>query len=44
VTNANQRAMFYRLTPDGKKQLAREESRWTALVDAIARIMKPVEE
>ena len=40
-TEANQRAKFYRLTPDGKKQLLREESRWTELVDAISRVMKP---
>ena len=40
-TDANQRAKFYRLTPEGKKQLLREESRWTALVNAIASVMKP---
>lgn len=40
-TEANQRAKFYRLTPDGKKQLMREESRWTELVTAISRVMKP---
>jgi PadR family transcriptional regulator, regulatory protein PadR len=41
MTDANQRAKFYRLTPEGKQQLVREESRWTELVNAIARIMKP---
>jgi transcriptional regulator len=40
-TSANQRAKFYRITPDGRKQLLREESRWTELVTAIGRIMKP---
>ena len=40
-TEANQRAKFYRLTPVGKKQLLREESRWTELVNAISRVMKP---
>ena len=40
-TDANQRAKFYRLTPDGKRQLVREESRWTELVNAISRVMKP---
>jgi PadR family transcriptional regulator PadR len=44
VTGARQRAKFYRLTAEGKKQLAREESRWTDLVNAIARIMKPAKE
>jgi len=41
VSRANQRARFYRLTPEGKKQLLREESRWTQLVRAIGRVMKP---
>jgi PadR family transcriptional regulator len=40
-TDANQRAKFYRLTPAGKKQLVREESRWAELVNAISRIMVP---
>ena len=39
-TEANQRAKFYRLTPEGKKQLLREESRWNELVHAIGRVMK----
>jgi transcriptional regulator len=41
VSQSNQRAKFYRLTPEGKKQLAREESRWTQLVNAIGRVMNP---
>ncbi len=41
VTDANQRAKFYRLTPEGKKQLAREESRWSELVTAIGQVMRP---
>ena len=41
LSQANQRAKFYRLTPDGKKQLLREESRWSQLVHAIGRVMKP---
>ena len=40
-TTANQRAKFYRLTPEGKRQLIREESRWTELVNAIGRVMNP---
>ena len=40
-TEANQRAKFYRLTPEGKKQLLREQSRWGALVAAIGRILNP---
>ena len=41
VSQANQRAKFYRLTPAGKQQLLREASRWAQLVNAIGRIMKP---
>ncbi len=40
-TDANQRAKFYRLTPEGKRQLSREASRWSELVNAIGRIMSP---
>ena len=29
------------VSPDGKKQLLREESRWAELVNAIGRVMKP---
>ena len=39
VSQSNQRAKFYRLTPEGKKQLVREESRWAQLVNAIGRVM-----
>ena len=38
-TEANQRAKFYTITPAGKQQLLREESRWTELVRAIGRVM-----
>ena len=40
-TELNQRAKFYRLTPEGKRQLAREQSRWSELVAAIGRILNP---
>ncbi|MBV9771952.1 MAG: PadR family transcriptional regulator [Bryobacterales bacterium] len=40
-TAANQRAKFYRLTPEGKKQLLREQSRWSEMVAAIGRILNP---
>ena len=35
---------YYRLTAAGRKQLAREESRWKQLAGAIARVMWPAEE
>ena len=40
-TPANQRAKFYQLTDAGKKQLLREQSRWTELAAAISRVMHP---
>lgn len=40
----NRKAKYYRLTPEGKKQLAAQSSRWDELVRAIARIMKPIPE
>jgi len=40
-TEAKQRAKFYRLTPEGKRQLLREQTRWGELVAAIGRILNP---
>ena len=42
VSESNQRAKFYRLTPAGRAQLIREQDRWEQLVRAIGRIMNPV--
>jgi PadR family transcriptional regulator len=33
---------MYRLTASGRKQLAVEQSRWDAVVRAMARVLKPV--
>jgi PadR family transcriptional regulator, regulatory protein PadR len=41
ISEANQRAKYYRLTPAGKAQLLREQNRWSQLVHAIGRIMNP---
>ena len=41
VSDANQRAKYYRLTTAGKAQLSRERDRWSQLVDAIGRVMNP---
>lgn len=41
LTESNQRAKFYRLTPAGKKQLLSEQARWSQIVDAIAGVMHP---
>src|SRR5436190_9384181 len=40
----NRKAKYYRLSPDGKKQLAAQQSRWNQLVRAIGRIMNPARE
>jgi PadR family transcriptional regulator, regulatory protein PadR len=42
ITETNQRAKFYRLTPAGKKQLLRERDRWEQLVAAIGSVLNPV--
>ena len=44
TSDNNQRAKFYKLTPAGRKQLAREQSRWTQTVDAVAALMRPREQ
>ena len=41
LTDANQRAKFYRLTPKGRKQLLQERDRWSQLVAAIGPILNP---
>ncbi|HVP54362.1 MAG TPA: PadR family transcriptional regulator [Candidatus Eisenbacteria bacterium] len=40
----NRKARFYRLTPKGRKQLARQTSRWNQLVSAVNQILRPAEE
>jgi transcriptional regulator len=41
ISEANQRAKYYRLTAPGKAQLARERDRWSQMVAAIGRVMNP---
>src|SRR5215831_275187 len=43
ISEANQRAKYYRLTPAGKAQLVREQSRWSQLVHAIGQVMNPAQ-
>lgn len=40
----NRKAKYYRLTPEGRKQLAAQTSRWEQLVKAIGRILNPARE
>ncbi len=37
----NRRAKYYRLTTNGRKQLAVETGKWDKLAQAIARILRP---
>ena len=37
----NREFKYYRLTQSGRKQLARQESKWKQLAKAIARVMGP---
>jgi PadR family transcriptional regulator PadR len=41
VSENGQRVKVYRLTAEGKKQLASERSRWEQLSEAIARALNP---
>jgi len=40
----NRKARYYRLTAEGKKQLAAETSRWERLVSGISRVLRPATE
>jgi len=40
----NRKAKYYRLTAEGRKQLAAQKSRWEKVVRAIGRIMSPAPE
>ncbi len=40
----NRRAKFYRLTPQGRRQLVVETRKWDKLAGAIARILRPTQQ
>ena len=44
LSETNRRAKFYKLTPAGRKQLARERSEWADFVEAVALVMGPARE
>jgi len=44
TSDNNRKARYYRLTPEGRKQLTAQTARWEQLVRAIGRILKPAEE
>jgi len=41
LTENKQRARYYRLTPKGKKALQAQQSEWSRMVEAIARVIRP---
>lgn len=41
TTDQNQRAKFYKLTAEGRKQLAESRGKWEAMVSAIAGVLNP---
>jgi transcriptional regulator len=41
TSELNRRAKFYRLTRDGRAQLARETKAWTAFATAVSRVLSP---
>jgi len=43
-SETNRKAKYYRLTSEGKRQLAAQTSRWEQVVRAISRILKPIPE
>ena len=40
----NRKAKYYRITPQGRKHLLAERSRWESLVMAVSRVLGPAEE
>jgi PadR family transcriptional regulator, regulatory protein PadR len=38
----NRELKYYRLTPGGRKQLVREESRWKQVAAAVTMVMAPI--
>jgi transcriptional regulator len=40
----NRKARYYRLTPQGRRQLAAQASRWDEIVRAIERVLRPATE
>jgi PadR family transcriptional regulator PadR len=40
----NRKAKYYRITPQGRKHLGQERSRWESLVQAVTRVLGPATE
>jgi len=44
TSDNNRKARYYRLTPEGRRQLTAQTARWEQVARAIGRILKPAEE
>jgi PadR family transcriptional regulator PadR len=44
TSDNNRKAKYYRLTPEGKKQLVAQSSRWQEMVRAIGLILNPAQD
>jgi PadR family transcriptional regulator, regulatory protein PadR len=44
LSDKGKRARYYRIAPKGRKQLAAEQSKWTAFVRAMGLLLKPADE
>jgi DNA-binding PadR family transcriptional regulator len=44
LSEKGKRARYYRLTPLGRKQLAREQSKWDAFSRAMGLVLKPADQ
>ena len=42
LSENNRRAKFYRLTPEGRKQLRAEVATWREYVEAVFKVLEPV--
>ena len=42
ASNNNRRARYYKVTAGGRRRLAQIERRWTAHIDAVLRVLRPV--
>lgn len=40
----NRKAKYYRITPEGRKHLTQQRSRWETLVQAVTRVLGPATE
>ena len=44
ISEKGKRARYYRITPQGRKQMASEQSKWDAFARAMGLLLKPIED